>query len=164
MRGHGSLLGACDVTNLVEKIGKLHTITLTDANDAPEGAKIVFGLESVDLHVDPETGIVTTAPIVVPHAGELPKAAKRQKLTDKQQLALEALQSLIAESGEKPPPSLRLPRGITVVGLGAWKEELYRRGVLERESVNPTVYFQRLRDQLKGRHLIAELDLLVWTV
>jgi hypothetical protein len=164
LRGHGSLLGACDVTQRVEKHGnKLHSLTIDDANDGPEGEKIVFKLVSVELHHDAETGITTTAPVVVPHDGEA-GAEHDQKITPKQKLAMEALLSLIAERGQKPPPSLDLPAGLLVVPINAWRDELHRRDVLDKDAANPRSDFRKLKEQLKGKHLIAEIDLLVWAV
>ena len=164
LRGFGGLLGACDVTNLVEKIGKLHSCTVDKANDGPEGEKIVFSLKSVELFHDPITGISTTAPVVIPHDGAMPRATRERRLTDTQQLALEALQSLIAERGVKLPPSFGLPPYLLALSIDAWRDELYSRGVLKRDASNPSAEFKRLTDQLKARHLIAEKEKLIWLV
>ena len=164
LRGFGGLLGACDVTNLVEKIGKLHSCTVDKANDGPEGEKIVFSLKSVELFRDPITGISTTAPVVIPHDGAMPRTTRERRLTDTQQLGLEALQSLVAERGMKLPPSFGMPAYILAHSIDAWRDELYRRGVLKRDASNPSAEFKWLTDQLKARHLIAERDKLIWLV
>jgi len=66
LRGHGSLLGACDTTGRTEKRGPVGTLTIDKANDAPEGERVGFTLMSVELHSDDESGTKTTAPVVVP--------------------------------------------------------------------------------------------------
>ena len=42
------------------------------------------------------------------------------------------------------------------------REELHRRGVLDREASNPRQDFKRTREVLLVRSLIAERDGLVW--
>ena len=161
LRGHGSLFGASDVLESVQKHGKLFSSTIEDANDTPEGGKIVFSLRGVGLYHDPVTGEVTEAPIVVPHEGDVPKATK-QKLTAKQKLAFDALTSLIAEGGKKLPPALGLPLMLLAVSIEAFKRECYRRGILHEHCSNPRADFSRLKDQLKARGLVAEIDGLIW--
>ena len=65
LRGHGALLGACDTTIKVERMGKVRTASIDKVNDGPEGERVTFDLESVELHHDKETGTVTTAPVVI---------------------------------------------------------------------------------------------------
>jgi type III secretion system FlhB-like substrate exporter len=61
MRGHGSLLGAADTTILVRNSGGLRSATIEKANDAEEGKRLTFTLESVPVGEDG-----TTAPIIAP--------------------------------------------------------------------------------------------------
>ncbi len=166
LRGHGALLGAVDMTDRVEKIGKLRACTVDKANDGPEGERVVFDLLSVRLHYDEETEIWTTAPVVTPHEGDIPKTTpgQKQRPTDKQRLAVEALRSLVAEGGEKPPPDYKLPAQVLVIPTGRWRDELYRRGVMDSEARNPRVDFRRLKEQLKARGRIAERDTFVWSI
>ena len=42
-----------------------------------------------------------------------------------------------------------------VVQLNAWREELYRKGVLGREAKSPREEFKRVRMQLQARSLIG---------
>src|SRR5262249_10201598 len=55
----------------------------------------------------------------------------RQKLSDKQLLALPALADVTLSRGRNPPPDYQLPQGIKVVEAGAWQEELKRSNVLD---------------------------------
>jgi RecA-family ATPase len=103
LRGHGALLGACDTTISVEKVGKLRTATVAKQNDGDEGEKVVFDLISVELSHNPETDEATTAPVVIPFDGEPPRAAPSRKLPPRHKLALESLTDLIADKGEPAP-------------------------------------------------------------
>jgi AAA domain len=91
MRGHGSLLGACDVTVRAEKRSAMFTATIEKSNDGPTGERVAFTLKSVDLHHDEATGITTTAPVVVPTAEPTPKPSKA-KLTPDARSMLRILQ------------------------------------------------------------------------
>ena len=85
MRGHGALLAACDATLRVEKLSTVRIATLEKANDAIEGAKLAFTLASVELHRDPETGQITSAPVVeAADTSEAPSPTR--KLSQRQRL------------------------------------------------------------------------------
>jgi hypothetical protein len=66
LRGHSSLLGACDTTILVEKLGSGYLAQIDKSNDGPSAGQISWTVESVELHKDLETGVITSAPVVVP--------------------------------------------------------------------------------------------------
>lgn len=66
MRGHSSWLGACDTTLRVQKSRSGYTACVDKANDGPEGDWICYELRGVDVGHDAKTGLVTTAPVVVP--------------------------------------------------------------------------------------------------
>jgi hypothetical protein len=57
---------------------------------------------------------------------------------------------------------LRLPARTIVVQLNAWREELYRKGVLDREAKSPREEFKRVRNNLHARGLIGVNGELVW--
>ena len=44
----------------------------------------------------------------------------------------------------------------------AWREELYRKGVLDRDAKSPREEFKRVRQQLQARSLIGVNGELVW--
>jgi hypothetical protein len=68
-----------------------------------------------------------------------------------------------AAGGGKPaPPNLELPARTVVVEINAWREELCRKGVLDREAKSPREEFKRVRQQLQARGLIGVNDELVW--
>jgi hypothetical protein len=50
----------------------------------------------------------------------------------------------------------------SVVHLSTWREELYRKGVLDRDAKSPREEFKRIRMQLQARGLIGVNGELVW--
>lgn len=95
LRGHGALLGACDTTLRIEKTGSVRACTVDKSNDGPEGERIAFDLLSVELHRDEETGIVTTAPVVIAAEVAASETLSGPKLTPNQKSML----SILAEAG-----------------------------------------------------------------
>jgi hypothetical protein len=107
--------------------------------------------------VDPITSLV-----VLPAEGSPTKRAVTRKLSDRQRLALAALNECAISDGKPAPANLELPGRTVVVQLSAWREELYRKGVLDRDAKNPREEFKRVRQQLQTRSLIGMHDELVW--
>ena len=90
------------------------------------------------------------------------KRAITRKLSDRQRLALDALDECAATTGKPAPASLELPGPAVVVQLSAWREELYRKGVLDRDAKSRREEFKRVRMQLQARALIGVNNDLVW--
>jgi hypothetical protein len=96
LRGHGALLGACDTTLRVEKTGGVRACTVDKSNDGPEGERFCFDLISVELHRDAATGLVTTAPVVIPvEAPIVTNGAGKPNLTANQNSML----NILADAG-----------------------------------------------------------------
>ena len=98
----------------------------------------------------------------MPSEGSPTKRATTRKLSDRQRLALAALDECACNLGKAAPASFQLPAGIKVVPLAAWRDELYAKGVLDRDAKNPREEFKRVRMQLQARSLIGVNDELVW--
>ena len=75
---------------------------------------------------------------------------------------MRALAEVALSQGRDPPPDYRLPSGIKLVAMEAWREELLRRNVLDQEAANPRARFKELRDGLAARSLIGSKDEWVW--
>lgn len=124
---------------------KIKTATITKANDQPEGVMTSFMGEEVTIGED-EDGDALTAFIVSRMAVQAtPEAASR--LSDNQVNALDTLRAAIKEHGQKG-----------AVAVGTWKEELFRRGVLDRDAPNPREPFRRLKGSLIKTGRIEEDD------
>ena len=86
----------------------------------------------------------------------------KRKMSDGCKLALEVLTEVAVDVGKPAPTTMKLPIGARVVGIVDWRNELFARGVLERDSKNPRADFKRIRDGLAARRLIGERDGLIW--
>jgi len=53
---------------------------------------------------------------------------------------------------------------VRAVQVSEWREEMFRRGALNKEAKNPRSDFRRLKLSLQSRYLISERDDLVWAV
>lgn len=87
LRGHGLLLAALDTSINVQELPSSRMAILEKSNDAIEGAKMFFNLQSVVLHRDEDTGRETTAPVVAPldkPANETRSVAVVDRLTKNQ--------------------------------------------------------------------------------
>jgi AAA domain len=136
MRGHGALLAACDTTLRIEG-GDLRTATVEKTNDGAEGERIAFAIESVDLGSDPQTGDVTTAPVIRPT--DLPKAITAEpRLTKNQKTML----SLLHTAG---------PNGLTTE---AWNEKARAAGI----GINRRADLVDIHIALKSKHLVREYN------
>ncbi|MGC2076785.1 MAG: hypothetical protein WA728_12270 [Xanthobacteraceae bacterium] len=136
-------------------------VTVELAKDFAEGTEIVSRLERIELGTDADGDPITSL-VVLPVEGPIQRRAVTRKLSDRQRLALAALDECAATSGQPAPATLQLPARTIVVQLTAWREELYVRGVLDRDAQSPREEFKRVRQQLQARSLIGVNGELVW--
>jgi AAA domain len=159
----GSNARLADVDLQVQISGDaIKTVTVTKANDQPEGVLTAFKLEPFDFGVDDDGDPFRTF-ILSPEvfAGE---TRRSRRLSDRQVLALRALSEVTLSKGQEPPSDYQLPSGIKVVTAEAWREELYRCNALDRDAANPRARFKELRAQLAARCLIGSKDDVVWPI
>lgn len=133
LRGHSSLLGALDCTINVEKSGSgPRTATVIKVNDAEEGQRVAFTLESVTI------GPETTAPVVVPAEQEQRAAAGEPRLTPNQRVMYLILRR-------------SMPDGLSV---DDWNERARVEGIgVKRRST-----LLEIRDTLETRRLVREFN------
>ncbi len=137
MRGHGALLGACDTTFKVEKLGKARSMTVDKTNDGEEGERIVFELISVEIAFDEEICEATTAPVAIAYEGEaIQPQAPGQKLSRNQQTMF----GILYEAG---------PAGLTT-------DEWYERAKDAGIGVKRRADLVDCRNALKAKKLIFE--------
>lgn len=84
MRGHGALLGAVDTSIVVERAGNVRTATIVKDNDGADSEHVSFGIESVYLSTDPETGEETVSAVLVPSDPALTSSDTDPRLTKNQ--------------------------------------------------------------------------------
>ena len=161
-RGHTSLSGAVESQLAVKRAGTGEVIVTVDlAKDFAEGTEIVSRFEGIELGTDADGDPITSLVVVAADASNARQVTSR-KLSDRQRLALAAFDECAATAGKPAPTHLELPARTMVVQLNDWREELYRKGVLDREAKSPREEFKRVRQQLQARSLIGIRDDLVW--
>ena len=128
-------------------------------NDQPEGQLTAFKLEAAELGLDEDGDPITTA--VVSEAmfdGEAQKPAR--KLSPKHELAVRALNDLVADEGTPIPANWGLPNGINAVPVEAWRKTLLTCGVLNEDDDRRV--FWNMKDRLKIKNLLGEREGLIW--
>jgi AAA domain len=161
-RGHTSLSGAVESQLKVERAGSGEVIVTVElAKDFAEGTEIASRFERVELGTDADGDPVTSL-VVLPVEGPIQRRTVARKLSPRQKLALGALDECAASGGAPAPPSLELPARTVLVQINAWREELYRKGVLDRDAKSPREEFKRVRTSLQARGLVGVRDDLVW--
>jgi hypothetical protein len=136
-------------------------VTVELAKDFAEGTEIVSRLERIELGTDVDGDPITSL-VVLPAERSPTTRNITRKLSDRQRLALAALDECAAASGSPAPAELQLPGRTIVVQLNAWREELYRKGVLDRDAKSPREEFKRVRSSLQARGLIGIQEDLAW--
>jgi hypothetical protein len=164
-RGHTSLSGAVESQLKVERIDDSGEVIVTVelAKDFAEGTEVVSRLQRIELGNDADGDPITSL-VVLPSDGRPTKRATTRKLSDRQRLALAALDECASSGGLPAPANLELPSRTIVVELTAWRDELYVRGVLDRDAKSPREEFKRVRNSLHARGLIGIRDEMVWKV
>jgi hypothetical protein len=162
-RGHTSLPGAVEAQLACKRDGADNIIVDVELmKDGPQGEVLASKLEVMKVGID-EDGDDITSCIIVPIEDFKPSAnTKSRKLSDRDKLALDALDEVSVTGGKPPPPSMQLPVAVRVVSLEAWRTEVLARGIIDRESANPRTDFNRIKTKLTSRGLIGERDNLVW--
>jgi hypothetical protein len=158
----GSNARRADVDLYVQVSGGVtRTATVMKANDQPEGVLTSFQLEPFDFGADEDGDLFRT--FILSKEVITGVAAKASRLTEQQQLALEALSETVLTHGRDAPAEYGLPHGIKVADADKWKTELQRRNVLDPKASNPRARFNELRNRLAAKKLIGTRDDLIWS-
>lgn len=164
-RGHTSLAGAVDAQIAIKRLAGSNVMEAATelVKDGPEGERVLSKLETVEVGYDEDCEVITSCVVVPVEPGtELQPSKNRQKLTNKQQLAMECLIDLSID-GQAPNASWGLPKSVrSVLPLDKWREELLSRHILEPNASNKAARWSELREGLNAKHLIAIQDGFVW--
>jgi hypothetical protein len=82
----------------------------------------------------------------------------------KQDLAYEALTSIVAQHGEPLPSSWKMPTGLSAVSVETLKRELLSRGIVDKDGKNPSARHSEIITGLKHSHRAAERDGRIWPI
>jgi hypothetical protein len=161
-RGHTSLTGAADAQLAVKRDAAGNIIVTVEwMKDGPEGDTVVSRLDPVTVGRDSDGDDIASC-VIEPAEGAAAEPPRR-RMSDRQRRAMDALTNYAADHGKPPPATFKLPGGLLAVAKDDWREELFRRGVIDRDAANPRQDFRRLADSLAARQLIGERDGLVWS-
>lgn len=161
MRGHGSILGAVDLTVRVTKDeGGVVVVEADKANDLIDRPRHAFAFKSVELVRDAETGQITTAPVLVP-CGAPMSASKKPRLTKAAQIALRALAEAINDFGAVSS-SNRIPATAKVITLDQWRDRAYRSGISAGGERAQQQAFKRGSEHLIATQRVGCWDDQVW--
>ena len=137
---------------------KIATVHLNKQRDGATGELLNFTLKVIELGTDADGDPITSCVI------EATDAKPAKSTTPKQHRALDALNNVLADHGQRAPDATHYPAGIQVVPVDLWRQQLFQAGVLEQNASNPRADFRRLKDQLAERGLIGEWNNLMWAV
>ncbi len=163
LRGHGSLLGAADITLNIERASGGRTATIEKSNDLAEDVRLFFDLESVTISSDSETGEGTTAPVVVPMESGPSRSVKTAgRLSPAHKIALGALQEAVVEQGQQHIREDHIPDGVLVVSETVWRGFAYKRGLSEGGDEAQRKAFLRAKQVLLSNGYVAAWGDFVW--
>jgi hypothetical protein len=161
-RGHTSLSGAVDAQIAIAKAADSGgTATVELMKDGPEGDVIGFKLKTVEVGLDADDEPITSCVVVEADATATRSASR---LNNRQRRALDVLNDLAVDVGKPAPDEKHYPPGATVAPVEAWRENLFKAGVLDHDAKNPRADFKRLRESLQTRGVVGEWDGLMWAV
>jgi hypothetical protein len=160
-RGHTSLTGAADAQLKVARAvgSEAFTVTVEFMKDGEEGDKLASRLERVDVGVNEDGDEITSCVVVEVDASVAPA---RRKLSPRNELAMDALRSLLIDHGRPAPDAVHYPPGTRVVAKSAWRDVLFMRGVLDRAAANPRSDYIRVKKKLLELGAIAQWGDDVW--
>ena len=158
-RGSNSIVG--DVDLMVTITGdKTKTAASIKANDGEERPLFSFKADLVEEGVDDDGEIITVSIVSDDHVAT--RAGKQSApLSDRNKLALAALDEAILSHGEPVPAELGL-HGIKATNIKHWKAEMLARGIIDKEAKNDRTELSRIKTSLAARSLIGERNGLVW--
>jgi hypothetical protein len=161
-RGHSSLWGALDTEIDVHRdpVTKIATASVYKQRNGPEGAKICFALDSVDLGIDSDGDSVSSC-VIAAAAGEPRQATAR--MSPACTIALSALKQAIEAAGEWPPSTDHPAGGIKGVPLEVWRTYAYQRQISDTDKPDSRKKaFKRASEQLQARGVVGFLDGFTW--
>ncbi|MCQ0986490.1 helicase RepA family protein [Jiella marina] len=157
-RGHSSLRAATDteIEITLDEAGN-RTATVQKQRDHRGGDAFGFALSDVEIGVDQDGDPVRTCIVVEA------EASRARSLTVKQRTAMHALDDALEAHGERKTGNDWPP--CKVVPVEHWRSEYYRRIVADTDNPDSRKKaFQRVREALQERGVIAFFDQHVWRV
>jgi len=167
MRGHGSAVGAVDMTVRISKSDGVVTLEVDKANDLVEKPCLSFTFKTITLLAGENGSIVTMAPVMVEVEGEAakPKAkGKEKKLSASATIALRAIKQALDEVGETAPASNNVPAKVRVVTTENWRRYAVKRGISGGEDRAQRAAFQRAKETLIAANQVGTWGDFHWLI
>jgi hypothetical protein len=166
-RGHTSLTGTVDaqISVMKDETGNI-VLAVEHLKDGEIGVTITARLVQLEIGVD-ENGEPATSCLVEPveSQAETTPVAKKQKLTNAEDIAVRALHEAIDELGEIPPASNHIPARTRTVTEEQWKKYADRRGMSSSDlKRSRDRAFERARVGLLAKQRIAMWNPYIWLV
>jgi hypothetical protein len=158
LRGHSSLFGAIDTHILVEKFSDGNVWKVEASKDDEDGYSAGFKLKVIE--VDQDEGEPVTSCVVEP--AEVERRRSKAKLSDTEQVCLDALHHAIGKAGKIPADSQNIPAGISCVSITQWEAEAKAKYPGKTEDKKKA--FQRGPKGLQGKGRIGVYQDLVWPI
>ena len=160
-RGHSSVLAAADTVIEVARREDMSVATVTKQKDGETGNAFAFRLERTVIGTDPDGDEISTC--IVRHVDGDIAPSPREKLSDKQSIALEALVDAINTGGEAPPPSDHIPPKKSAVPLRVWKDYCSAKHLSSSDTPDAIrKAFDRAKDGLHTKGKIGMWQDWVW--
>ena len=165
-RGHSDLWGSYD-TRLIAEGDKEHLttcLTVERHKDAESGGAIAFNMKVVETGMirDDMAPITTLVPVADETGVSLPKAqaTKKNKLAPAAQIALDLLQKVLIEAGERKQGRGDIPGNVSVVPVELWRQRCYAKGLADSDDPGKKgdaerKAFNRTRKELEAKGIVA---------
>jgi hypothetical protein len=158
LRGHSSLFGAIDTHILVEKFSGGNVWKVEASKDDEDGYSAGFKLKVIEVDQDEDEPV--TSCVVEP--AEVERRRSKAKLSDTEQVCLDALHHAIGKAGKIPADSQNIPGGVKCVSITQWEAEAKAKYPGKPEDKKKA--FQRGPKGLQGKGRIGVYQDLVWPI
>jgi hypothetical protein len=157
----GSNAKQADVDLEVQISGKttIKSAVVTKGNDQPQGLLTSFQLEPFDFGLDEDGDPFRT--YIMAQQIISATAVNKRPLTDKQQIAMDALAEAILSHGVDLPSSYGQAVGLKAVTTDQWRDEFFRHSA-DPEAKNPHARFNDIVAALQVRRTIGICDGWAW--
>ena len=169
-RGHSSLRAAIDTEIEVTASPETesHSANIVKQRELKKGDIFNFSLDVIELGENRHGEKVTTCIVSVPnrdtqgHFAGAPLRNKNVPMSPTGTTALKLLERAMSKTGTLAPNTMDYPRGVSVVSADDWRREFYLGGKPGEPQETKKKAFQRGREELINKGVVASFNDLVW--
>ena len=162
-RGSNAKEGDVDLAIQISDTDGIKLAEVTKANDRPLGPLTRFTMVPHVFGQDEDGDSIEVWHVSadIPAEPASSTDGKRQKLSEKQILALRALTDAVVDHGRDLPGEWGMPRMLKMVKLEEWQERMVRDGLIPAGR-HATTRLQELREALQVRNCVGVREGYVW--